>query len=199
MLKRILQSFAFLFMVACSDTDSDNTTELITDSYFFQKNVFNVNLYNCRSPQNNFNSFYKKTDNQINFINVSEIKEMDVKVSDCNLLFIQVNELTPIKRKILEGNFYLEISSCIANNDEKNTNEALNPYLEYLKSNDINIWSGISTFDENSFYWLNIWPNEPYREEFLKNWLNSSDSGFYSSQLKNVASCSNPETYNFTS
>ena len=54
MLKRILQLFTILFIIACNNSANQNTTELIKDSYYFQKNIFNVNLYTCDRPKDDF-------------------------------------------------------------------------------------------------------------------------------------------------
>ena len=72
MLKRIFQLFTIFFIIGCNSSDNQNTTEIIKDSYFFQKNIFNVNLYTCDRPKDDFQISYKSTDNQANFINISE-------------------------------------------------------------------------------------------------------------------------------
>lgn len=198
MLKRILQLFTILFIIACNNSANQNTTELIKDSYYFQKNIFNVNLYTCDRPKDNFQISYKSTHDQTSFINISEIREIDKEVSNCNLFFTQINELTPIKENLLKEVFYLEISLCRTNIDEESVYVALDSYLDYIKDNNIEIWSGISVFDENNFQWVNIWPNQQYREDFLNDWVKSSESGKFASQLASVATCSRPETYFFT-
>jgi hypothetical protein len=198
MLKRILQLFTILFIIACNNSANQNTTELIIDSYYFQKNIFNVNLYTCDRPKDDFKISYKSTNDQTSFINISEIREIDKEVSNCNLFFTQINELTPIKENLLKEVFYLEISLCRTNTDEERVYVALDSYLDYIKDNNIEIWSGISVFDENNFQWINIWPNQQYREDFLNDWVKSSESGKFASQLASVATCSRPETYFFT-
>ena len=198
MLKRIFQLFTIFFIIGCNSSDNQNITEIIKDSYFFQKNIFNVNLYTCDRPKDDFQISYKSTDNQTNFINISEIREIDKEVPNCNLFFTQINELTPTKENLLKDVFYLEISLCRTNKDEEDVYGALDSYLDYIKANNIEIWSGISVFDENNFQWVNIWPNQAYREDFMKDWIKSSESGKFASQLASVATCNRPDTYFFT-
>ena len=102
--------------------------------------------------------------------------------------------MTPIKENLLEGDLYLELSKCIANVSEDELYASLNSYLEYIKNNDINLWSGVSEFNGESFIWVNIWPNQEYREIFLKDWLNSSQAGNFSQELSQSAICESPYT-----
>ena len=32
------------------------------------------------------------------------------------------------------------------------------------KDNNVRVWTGISTLENNNFYWINIWESEEYRE-----------------------------------
>ena len=197
MIKRILQLFTIFVLVACNNTTTDKTIDLITDSYFFQKTVYNINLYTCDKTQENFQTNYKSTSNKTNFLNFSEIKEKDTPVEGCTLSFLEVNELTPTKKVLLDSNLYLEISSCTALSQEENIYKALSNYLEYIKTNNLNLWSGISNLNNNNFYWLNVWPNKEYREEFLQNWLSVPNAGNMAQNLSDAAFCTNPETYLF--
>ena len=61
MLRIVLMVLSAFLMAGCKDISQENSTELITDSYFFQKNVFNLNLYECVTAQSDFNSIYKKS------------------------------------------------------------------------------------------------------------------------------------------
>jgi len=184
---------AFL-IVGCKDTNQESSTELITDSYFFQKNIFNLNLYKCVTVQSNFNSSYKNNFDMTDFLSMSELKDRDLEIENCNHTYAEINELTPIKEDLLQDDLYLELSKCNALVTEEELYSSLNIYLEHIKDNDINLWSGVSEFDGNSFIWINIWPNQEYRENFMNNWLNSSRAGEFSQKLSTSAVCNNPYT-----
>ena len=194
MLRIVLMVLSAFLMAGCKDISQENSTELITDSYFFQKNVFNLNLYKCVTAQSDFNSIYKKSFDMSDFLYISELKDQDSEVENCNQIYSEINELTPIKEKLLEGDLYLELSKCTANVPEDEVYMSLNIYLEYIKNNDINLWSGVSEFNGASFIWVNIWPNQEYREIFMKDWLNSSKAGDFSQELSKSAICESPYT-----
>ena len=194
MLRIVLMVLSAFLMAGCKDISQENSTELITDSYFFQKNVFNLNLYECVTAQSDFNSIYKKSFDMSDFLYLSELKDQDSEVENCNQTYSEINELTPIKENLLDGGLYLELSKCIANVPEDEVYTSLNSYLEYIKNNDINLWSGVSKFNGESFIWVNIWPNQEYREIFMKDWLNSSQAGDFSQELSKSATCESPYT-----
>ena len=194
MLRIVLMVLSAFLMAGCKDISQENSTELITDSYFFQKNVFNLNLYECVTAQSDFNSIYKKSFDMSDFLYLSELKDQDSEVENCNQIYSEINELTPIKENLLDGGLYLELSKCIANVPEDELYMSLNSYLEYIKNNDINLWSGVSKFNGESFIWVNIWPNQEYREIFMKDWLNSSQAGDFSQELSKSATCESPYT-----
>ena len=194
MLRIVLMVMSAFLMAGCKDISQENSTELITDSYFFQKNVFNLNLYECVTAQSDFNSIYKKSFDMSDFLYLSELKDQDSEVENCNQIYSEINELTPIKENLLDGGLYLELSKCIANVPEDELYTSLNSYLEYIKNNDINLWSGVSKFNGESFIWVNIWPNQEYREIFMKDWLNSSQAGDFSQELSKSATCESPYT-----
>ena len=194
MLRIVLMVLSAFLMAGCKDISQENSTELITDSYFFQKNVFNLNLYECVTAQSDFNSIYKKSFDMSDFLYLSKLKDQDSEVENCNQIYSEINELTPIKENLLDGGLYLELSKCIANVPEDELYTSLNSYLEYIKNNDINLWSGVSKFNGESFIWVNIWPNQEYREIFMKDWLNSSQAGDFSQELSKSATCESPYT-----
>ena len=194
MLRIVLMVLSAFLMAGCKDISQENSTELITDSYFFQKNVFNLNLYECVTAQSDFNSIYKKSFDMSDFLYLSELKDQDSEVENCNQIYSEINELTPIKENLLDGDLYLELSKCIANVPEDEVYTSLNSYLEYIKNNDINLWYGVSKFNGESFIWVNIWPNQEYREIFMKDWLNSSQAGDFSQELSKSATCESPYT-----
>jgi len=66
-----------------------------------------------------------------------------------------------------------------------------------LETRNLEVWSALSPVQNNSFIWVNIWPSESYREEFLKIWLSTSTSGNLAFELRKSAICNVPETYTF--
>ena len=64
MIKHIYQLLCLLILAACTDNGLETTeTQLITDSYFFQKQSLNFNIYECNQYQNyDFNNYRKKPD-----------------------------------------------------------------------------------------------------------------------------------------
>ena len=194
MLRIILLVLSAFLITGCQDTNQKSTTELITDSYFFQKNTFNLNLYKCVIAQTNFNSTYRISSDQTDYLNLSTIMDQDTEIENCIHTFAKINELTPVKEELLKGNLYLELSNCIAKTEEDVLYASLTSYLEYVKNNDVNLWTGISEFEDNQFIWVNIWPSQDYRETFMKTWLDSSKSGEFSLKLSETAICENPYT-----
>ena len=186
-----------ILLTSCSKTEDLTQTELITDSYFFQKNTFNLNLYNCNKPSEDFNSTYKKTSDLLNFYKLSELTEKDDPIVDCIQTYAQIKELTPLKEELISGDTYMELSNCDSKVEEDILLDALAPYLEYLKKNNVQVWTGISNIENNNFYWINIWKSENYREQFLAEWINSVDSGKFARALSLSAACQNPSTYLF--
>ena len=91
----------------------------------------------------------------------------------------------------------MELSNCNSKVNEELLLEDLAPYLEYLKENDVQVWTGISNLENNSFLWVNIWQSEEYREEFLLEWINSNKSSMYAKALKSSAFCEKPSIYLF--
>ena len=194
MLRILLMVLSAFLIIGCKDTNQESSTELITDSYFFQKNIFNLNLYKCVTVQSNFNSSYKNNFDMTDFLSISELKDRDLEIENCNHTYAEINELTPIKEDLLQDDLYLELSKCNALVTEEELYSSLNIYLEHIKDTDINLWSGVSELDGNSFIWINIWPNQEYRENFMNNWLNSSKAGEFSQKLSTSAICNNPYT-----
>jgi len=190
--------FSAFLIVGCKDTNQESDTELITDSYFFQKNIFNLNLYKCVTVQPNFNSSYKNSFDMTAFLSMSELKDRDLEIENCNHTYAVINELTPIKEDLLRDDLYLELSNCTSVVTEDELYSSLSIYLAYIKDNGISLWSGVSEFNGNNFIWINIWPNQEYRENFMNNWLNSSKAGEFSQKLSTSAVCSSPYTNFFT-
>ena len=197
MTRFFLKLFSIFFLISCTENSEIQKTEVISDSYFFQKNTFNMYLYKCSSPIQNFNSTFKKTSDSLNFYKFSELTEQNYKIDGCTQTYTQINELTPLKEELLLGDTYMELSNCNSKVDEATLLEALAPYLKYIKENNVQVWTGISNIEDNTFYWINIWESENYREQFLAEWLNSVNSGKFAKALSLSAVCQNPSTYLF--
>ena len=197
MMRNFLKLISVLFLISCSDNEEVQNTEIITDSYFFQKKTFNFNLYKCNKPYETINSSYKKTSDSLNFYKFSELTEQDDQIDGCIQIYTQVNELTPLKEELLLSDTYMELSNCNSKVEEDMLLAALGPYLEYLKDNNVQVWTGISKMEDSNFYWINIWESEIYREQFLAEWLDSANSGKFAKALSSSAVCQNPSTYLF--
>ena len=197
MTRIFLKLFSIFFLVSCTENSENQRTEVITDSYFFQKNIFNMNLYKCNSPNQNFNTTYKKTSDFSNFYKFSELIEKDEEVDNCIQIYAKITELTPLKDQLLMGDVYMEISNCNSKVEEQILVDSLKPYLDYLKENNVQVWTGISSIEKDNFLWINIWESEEYRERFLLEWVNSNNSGKIAKTLMSSAFCENPSTYLF--
>ena len=197
MTRIFLKLFSIFFLVSCTENTENQRTEVITDSYFFQKNIFNMNLYKCNSPNQNFNTTYKKTSDFSNFYKFSELIEKDEEVDNCIQIYAKITELTPLKDQLLMGDVYMEISNCNSKVEEQILVDSLKPYLDYLKENNVQVWTGISSIEKDNFLWINIWESEEYRERFLLEWVNSNNSGKIAKTLMSSAFCENPSTYLF--
>ena len=156
-----------------------------------------MNLYKCNSPNQNFNTTYKKTSDLSNFYKFSELIEKDEEVDNCVQIYAKISELTPLKDQLLMGDVYMEISNCNSKVEEQILVDSLKPYLDYLKENNVQVWTGISSIEKDNFLWINIWESEEYRERFLLEWVNSNHSGKIAKLLKSSAVCDNPSTYLF--
>ena len=197
MIRIFLQLCILVFLFGCQENNESNTTEIITDSYFFQKSSLNVNLYNCNQPQNSLNPTYFNSEDFKAFIKFSEIAEKDTPIENCDQRYFILDELTSANEILLTRNFFMEISSCTSLKDQDDLTDSLNTYLDEVRNRNVEVWSALSPVQNNSFIWVNIWPSESYREEFLKIWLSSSTSGNLALELRKSALCNGPETYAF--
>ena len=197
MIRIFLQLCILVFLFGCKENNESNTTEIITDSYFFQKNSFNVNLYNCNQPQNSPNPTYFKSEDFKAFVKFSEIAEKDTSIDNCDQRYFILDELTSTTETLLSDNFFMEISSCTSLKEQNDITDSLNTYLDEIRNRNLEVWSALSSVQNNSFIWVNVWPSETYREEFLKIWLSTSTSGNLALELRKSAICNVPETYTF--
>ena len=154
-----------------------------------------MNIYNCNTPSEEFDSTYKKTEDLMNFYKFSELVNQDQPKDDCIQIYAEISELTPLKEDLLLGENYMEISSCSSKVEQDVLLDSLAPYLNFIKDNNVRVWTGISTLENNNFYWINIWESEEYREQFLAKWIKSNNSGIFARALSSSAVCKNPSTY----
>ena len=92
MARFFLKLLSVFLLLSCSDTTETQKTELITDSYFFQKNIFNMNLYNCNTPSEEFDSTYKKSKDLMNFYKFSELVNQDQQKDNCIQIYAEISE-----------------------------------------------------------------------------------------------------------
>jgi len=198
MIRHFSQLLALSFiLVTCSAEDVNQTeTELISDSYFFQKKTFNVNLYNCLSPNDRFSANHLISSGRLHQIRLSEILENKEEIEGCTLESFKLKELSPNYSYLLENSFLLESSVCTSLiDDDLETN--LVPYMSTLKREEIEVWTGITDINENNFLWVNIWQSEESRTEFMSYWLKTRKSGMLADDLRDVAYCQTPNVLMF--
>tara|TARA_B100001250_G_scaffold294846_1_gene256420 strand:- start:671 stop:1273 length:603 start_codon:yes stop_codon:yes gene_type:complete len=186
-----------IFLSACSPEEiNQSKTEVISDSYFFQKKIFNVNLYRCVSRNDRFSANHLITSDRLGQIRLSEIVEDQEEIEGCTLESFKLNELTPNYSYLLNSSFLFESSVCTSLKDEElETN--LEPYTSTLEREEIKVWTGITDRNENNFLWVNVWQSEESRTEFMSYWLDTRKSGMLANDLKDVAYCQTPEVLMF--
>ena len=186
-----------LFLISCSADEINQTeTEIISDSYFFQKKVFNVNLYTCVSRSDRFSGNHFITSDRLNQIRLSEILDDKEEIEGCTLETFKLKELTPNYSYLLNNSFLLEKSICTALKDE-DLESNLEPYMSTVKREEIKVWTGITDINENNFLWVNVWQSEESRTEFMSYWLDTRKSGMLANDLRDIAYCQTPEVLMF--
>ena len=186
-----------LFLMACSDNEVNQTeTELISDSYYFQKKVFNINLYDCISRNDKFSANHLITADRLSQIRLSEIVEDKEEIEGCTLESFILKELTPNYSYLLNNSFLLERSACTSLKDE-DLEASIEPYISMLKREEVKVWTGISEIEEDKFIWVNVWQSEESRSEFMSNWLDTRKSGMLANDLRDVAYCQTPDVLMF--
>ena len=186
-----------LILFACSNDDVNQTeTELISDSYYFQKKIYNVNLYKCSNRQDKFSANHLVSNNGLTQIRISEFSEDSEQIEGCNLESFKLKELTPNYSYLLNSSFLVDMSICRSLKEEELENN-LEPYLSTVKREELKLWTGISAIDEGKFIWINIWQSEDSRTEFMRYWLETRKSGILANDLRDVAYCETPEVLMF--
>ena len=186
-----------LFLITCSSEEiNQSETEVIGDSYFFQKKIFNVNLYSCVSRNDRFSANHLITSDRLSQIRLSEIVEDKEEIEGCTLESFRLKELTPNYSYLLNSSFFIESSLCTSLKDE-DLEANIEPYISTLKREEIEVWTGITDINENNFLWVNVWQSEESRTEFMSYWLDTRKSGMLANDLRDIAYCETPDVLMF--
>ena len=197
MLIRLMQSFLLIFLISCS-SEFENTSNVvkIDDSYFFQKEKYNISFYSCDQPKNELANIRGTIDNQY-FIEISTIVSQELDIEGCNSNTFTLNELTPQEGNLFEDEFLFDISECKTKEDNLDINVVFNNFLNLTADFPTSVWHGVSDLDNNNFYWVNVFKNNEHRNEVLNAWTSDRNSGLIAKQLKSVGNCSIPKLYYF--
>ncbi|RCL38133.1 MAG: hypothetical protein DBW97_03640 [SAR86 cluster bacterium] len=197
MLIPLLQSFLLILLISCS-SEFDNTSNVvkIDDSYFFQKEKYNISFFSCDQPQNQLANIRSTTDYQ-HFIEISTIDSQELDIEGCTRDTFALNELTPKEGNPFANEFLIDISECKTNVDIFNINEVFAEFLNLTADLSTFVWHGVSDLDNDNFYWVNLFKNNEHRNEVLNAWTSDRNSGLIAKQLKSVGYCSIPKLYYF--
>lgn len=197
MLIRLMQSFLLIFLISCS-SEFENTSNVvkIDDSYFFQKEKYNISFYSCDQPKNELANIRGTIDNQY-FIEISTIVPQELDIEGCTSNTFTLNELTPQEGNPFEDEFLFDISECKTKEDNLDINVVFNNFLNLTADFSTSVWHGVSDLDNNNFYWVNVFKNNEHRNEVLNAWTSDRNSGLIAKQLKSVGNCSIPKLYYF--
>ena len=197
MLIRLMQSFLLIFLISCS-SEFENTSNVvkIDDSYFFQKEKYNISFYSCDQPKNELTNKRGTIDNQY-FIEISTIVSQKLDIEGCTSNTFTLNELTPQEGNPFGDEFLIDISECKTKEDNLDINVVFNNFLNLTADFPTSVWHGVSDLDNNNFYWVNVFKNNEHRNEVLNAWTSDRNSGLIAKQLKSVGNCSIPKLYYF--
>ena len=197
MLIRLMQSFLLILLISCS-SEFNNTSNVvkIDDSYFFQKEKYNISFYSCDRPQNQLVNIRSTIDDQ-HFIEISTIDFQELDIEGCTKNTFALNELTPQEGNPFENEFLIDISECETNVEIFDINEVFSDFLNLTSDLPGLVWHGVSDLDNDNFYWVNLFKNNEHRNEVLNAWTSDRNSGLIAKQLKSVGYCSIPKLYYF--
>ena len=197
MLIRLMQSFLLILLISCS-SEFNNTSNVvkIDDSYFFQKEKYNISFFSCDRPQNQLANIRSTIDNQ-HFIKISTIDFEELDIEECTKDTFALDELTPQEGNPFENEFLIDISECKSNVEIFDINEVFSDFLNLTSELPTSVWHGVSELDNENFYWVNVFNNNEHRNEVLNTWTSNRNSGLIAKQLKSVGNCSIPKLYYF--
>ena len=197
MLIRLMQSFLLILLISCG-SDFDNTSNVvkIDDSYFFQKERYNISFFSCDQPQNKPANIRSTIDDQ-HFIEISTIDTQALDIEGCTKDTFALNELTPQEGNPFAKEFLIDISECKSIVEIFDINEVFSDFLNATSDLSTSVWHGVSDLDNGNFYWVNLFKNNEHRNEALNAWTSDRNSGLIAKQLKSVGYCSIPELYYF--
>ena len=197
MLIRLMQSFLLILLISCS-SEFNNTSNVvkIDDSYFFQKEKYNISFFSCDRPQNQLANIRSTIDNQ-HFIKISTIDFEEFDIEECTKDTFALDELTPLEGNPFENEFLIDISECKSNVEIFDINEVFSDFLNLTSELPTSVWHGVSELDNDNFYWVNVFNNNEHRNEVLNTWTSNRNSGLIAKQLKSVGNCSIPKLYYF--
>ena len=192
-----MQSFLLILLISCS-SEFNNTSNVvkIDDSYFFQKEKYNISFFSCDRPQNQLANIRSTIDNQ-HFIKISTIDFEELDIEECTKDTFALDELTPQEGNPFENEFLIDISKCKSNVEIFDINEVFSDFLNLTSELPTSVWHGVSELDNENFYWVNVFNNNKHRNEVLNTWTSNRNSGLIAKQLKSVGNCSIPKLYYF--
>ena len=87
----------------------------------------------------------------------------------------------------------MELSNCNSKVDEELLLEDLAPYLEYLKENDVQVWTGISNPRKQQFSMGQYMAIRRISRRISLKMDKLNNSGMYAKALKSSAFCEKPQ------
>ena len=197
MLIRLMQSFLLILLISCnSEFDNSSNVVKIDDSYFFQKERYNISFFSCDQTQHQLANIRSTIDNQ-HFIEISTIDSQALDIEGCTKDTFALNELTPQEGNPFAKEFLIDISECKSIVEIFDINEVFSDFLNATSDLSTSVWHGVSDLDNGDFYWVNLFKNNEHRNEVLNAWTRDRNSGLIAKQLKSVGYCSIPELYYF--
>ena len=197
MLPRVLQFFLLFLLISCAtDENKQVNSTTIEDSYFFQKDTYNLSLYKCEKPQLDIGNLRVSNTFQ-ELLYISTISPSMLDIEGCETEDLIINELTPAIEVRFDQPFLIDISYCISTKDEFDLNKDFTNFLTISANLDQSPWHGVSNIEDNNFVWINVFDDYEHRENLLLQWSNSDDSGIIAKEFKALGKCSVPKIYYF--
>lgn len=197
MLLRVVQFFLLIFLISCStDENTQLNSTTIEDSYFFQKDTYNMSLYKCEKPQLDVGNL-RVSETFQELLYTSTISPSTLDIEGCATEDLIINELTPAIEVSFDQAFLIDISYCKTTKDEFDLNKDFTNFLTISADLDQSPWHGVSNVEDNNFVWINVFDDYEHRENLLLQWSNSNESGIIAKEFQALGKCSVPELYYF--